>query len=279
MIRELERNVERYGIRYFSPERGEHGIVHVIGPELGLTQPGMTIACGDSHTSTHGAFGAIALGIGTSQIRDVLATQTLAIAKLKVRRIDITGRLRPGVYAKDVALHLIHVMGAMAGVGFAHEFAGDTVARFSMEERMTLCNMAIEGGARCGYVNPDATTYDYLKGREYAPKEDAWDRALADWELLCSDPDAPYDDRIAIDAETIVPMVTWGVSVAQSVPVGGTIPDPDSPDGTDGAALADAVAFMGWQPGQAMAGTRIDVAFIGSCTNGRLSDFLAVAEV
>ena len=183
MVRELERNVERYGIRYFSPERGEHGIVHVIGPELGLTQPGMTIACGDSHTSTHGAFGAIALGIGTSQIRDVLATQTLAIAKLKVRRIDITGRLRPGVYAKDVALHLIHVMGAMAGVGFAHEFAGDTVARFSMEERMTLCNMAIEGGARCGYVNPDATTYDYLKGREYAPKGDAWDRALADWDI------------------------------------------------------------------------------------------------
>ena len=202
MVRELERNVETYGIRYFSPERGEHGIVHVIGPELGLTQPGMTIACGDSHTSTHGAFGAIALGIGTSQVRDVLATQTLAIGKLKVRRIEITGRLRPGVYAKDVALHLIHVMGAKAGVGFAHEFGGDAVDRFSMEERMTLCNMAIEGGARCGYVNPDATTYAYLKGREYAPKGDAWDRAVADWESLCSDPDAPYDDRIAIQMLT-----------------------------------------------------------------------------
>lgn len=279
MVQELERNVETSSIRYFSPERGEHGIVHVIAPELGLTQPGMTIACGDSHTSTHGAFGAIALGIGTSQVRDVLATQTLAIGKLRVRRIEITGRLRPGVYAKDVALHLIHVMGARAGVGFAHEFGGDAVDRFSMEERMTLCNMAIEGGARCGYVNPDATTYAYLDGREYAPKGAAWDRAVADWESLRSDPDAPYDDRVVIDGDAIEPMVTWGVSVDQSVPVGGMIPDPDRADGADRAALADAVAHMGWQPGQPIAGTPIDVAFIGSCTNGRLSDFVAAADL
>lgn len=278
-VQALERNVGAYGIRYFSPERGEHGIVHVIGPETGLTQPGMTIACGDSHTSTHGAFGAIAFGIGTSQVRDVLATQTLGIEKLKVRRIEITGGLRPGVYAKDVALHLIHVMGAKAGVGFAHEFGGELVDRFSMEERMTLCNMAIEGGARCGYVNPDATTYAYLEGREYAPKGAAWDRAVADWESIRSDPDASYDDRVVVDAAMIEPMVTWGVSVDQSVPVGGILPDPDGVDGADGAGLADAVAFMGWQPGQPIAGTPIDVAFIGSCTNGRLSDFLAVADL
>jgi 3-isopropylmalate/(R)-2-methylmalate dehydratase large subunit len=278
-VQELERNVAVFGIRYFSPERGEHGIVHVIGPELGLTQPGMTIACGDSHTSTHGAFGAIAFGIGTSQVRDVLATQTLALEKLKVRRIEIAGRLSPGVYAKDVALHLIHLMGARAGVGFAHEFAGEVVDRFSMEERMTICNLAIEGGARCGYVNPDATTYAYLEGRDYAPKGAAWDRAVADWESVRSDPDAVYDDRVVIDGGSIEPMVTWGVSVDQSVPVGGTIPDPGGAAGAERGALADAAAFMGWKPGQAIAGTPINVAFIGSCTNGRLSDFLCVAEL
>ena len=275
----LERNVEAFGIRYFSPERGEHGIVHVIGPELGLTQPGMTIACGDSHTSTHGAFGAIAFGIGTSQVRDVLATQTMVMEKLKVRRIEVTGRLHPGVYAKDVALHLIHVMGAKAGVGFAHEFGGEVVDRFSMEERMTLCNMAIEGGARCGYINPDATTYAYLRGREYAPSGAAWDRAIADWHSIRSDPDAFYDDRVVVDGATIEPMVTWGVSVDQSIPVNGTIPDPVDAEDADRAGFADAVDFMGWQPGQPIAGTPIDVAFIGSCTNGRLSDFLAVADL
>jgi 3-isopropylmalate/(R)-2-methylmalate dehydratase large subunit len=275
----LERNVQQFGIRYFSPERGEHGIVHVIGPELGLTQPGMTIACGDSHTPTHGAFGAIAFGIGTSQIRDVLATQTLTMEKLKVRRIDITGHLRPGVYAKDVALHLIRLMGAKAGVGFVHEFGGEVIDGFSMEERMTLCNMAIEGGARCGYVNPDATTYTYLQGRDYAPKGTAWDRAVADWDSIRSDADASYDDRIVVAGETIEPMVTWGVLVDQSAPVGGTIPDPDQTDGANRVALADALEFMGWRPGQKIAGMPIDVAFIGSCTNGRLSDFLAVADL
>jgi 3-isopropylmalate/(R)-2-methylmalate dehydratase large subunit len=278
-VEALERNVTQFGIRYFSPERGEHGIVHVIGPELGLTQPGMTIACGDSHTPTHGAFGAIAFGIGTSQVRDVLATQTLIMEKLKVRRIEINGRLRPGVYAKDVALHLIQIMGAKAGVGFVHEFGGEVVDRFSMEERMTLCNMAIEGGARCGYVNPDATTYAYLQGRDYAPKGSAWDRAVADWESVRSDADASYDDQIVVMGETIEPMVTWGVGVDQSVSIGGVIPSPQRADGPDRAALADAVAFMGWTPGQKIAGTPIDVAFIGSCTNGRLSDFLAVADL
>jgi len=278
-VQALERNVDEFGIRYFSPERGEHGIVHVIGPELGLTQPGMMIVCGDSHTPTHGAFGAIAFGIGTSQVRDVLATQTLTMAKLKVRRIEITGQLRPGVYAKDVALHLIQVMGAKAGIGFVHEFGGEVVDRFSMEERMTLCNMAIEGGARSGYINPDETTYAYLRGRDYAPRGDAWDRAVAYWESIRSDSDAGYDDRLVVAGETIEPTVTWGVLVDQSVPVGGAIPDPGRTDGTERAALADAIDFMGWQAGRTIAGTLIDVAFIGSCTNGRLSDFLAVADL
>jgi 3-isopropylmalate/(R)-2-methylmalate dehydratase large subunit len=279
-VQALERNVGAFGVRYFSPERHEHGIVHVIGPELGLTQPGMTIACGDSHTSTHGAFGAIAFGIGTSQVRDVLATQTLMIEKLKVRRIEITGRLRPGVYAKDVALHLIRLMGAKAGVGFAHEYAGDVVDAFSMEERMTLCNMAIEAGARCGYVNPDATTYAYLRDRDYAPRGTAWDRAVADWDLLRSDADAAYDDTVVVDGAAIEPMVTWGVAVDQSLPVGGTLPDLDgAADAAERAALANAMTFMGWRPGQPIAGTPIDVAFIGSCTNGRLSDFEAVAAL
>jgi 3-isopropylmalate/(R)-2-methylmalate dehydratase large subunit len=278
-VQELERNVVEHGIRYFSPERGEHGIVHVIGPELGLTQPGMTIACGDSHTSTHGAFGAIAFGIGSTQVRDVLATQTLALDRPKVRRIVINGQLGPGVYAKDVGLHLIHRMGARAGVGFAHEFAGAVVERFSMEERMTLCNLAIEGGARCGYVNPDPTTYAYLEGRDYAPRGPAWDRAVTDWQSIRSDPDAAYDDEVVVDGAAIEPMVTWGISVDQSVPVGGSIPDAArAPDG-DRAGLVEATQFMGWQPGQPIAGTPIDVAFIGSCTNGRLSDFLAVAEL
>ena len=278
-VQALERNVAAHGIRYFSPERREHGILHVIAPERGLTQPGMIIACGDSHTSTHGAFGAIAFGIGTSQVRDVLATQTLVMDKLKLRRIEVTGRLHPGVCAKDLALHLIRVMGAKAGAGFAHEYAGAVVERFSMEERMTLCNMAIEGGARCGYVNPDATTYAWLRGREHAPQGVAWDRAVADWQSLRSDPDAAYDDRVTIDAGAVEPMVSWGISVDQSVPVGGVIPDPDAVDGPGRAALAEALDFMGWRPGEKIAGTPIDVAFIGSCTNGRLSDFLAVAEL
>ncbi len=239
----------------------------------------MTIACGDSHTSTHGAFGSIAFGIGTSQVRDVLATQTITMAKLRVRRIEINGRLQPGVYAKDVALYLIQHMGAKAGLGFAYEFGGEVVDRFSMDERMTLCNMAIEGGARCGYVNPDATTYAYLKGLEYAPSGTAWDRAIADWQSIRSDVDASYDDRVTIDGDAIEPMVTWGVLVDQSIPISGHVPNPAQAGETRRAALEDALGFMGWQPGQKIAGAAIDVAFIGSCTNGRLSDFLAVADL
>src|SRR5215470_8866384 len=200
MTAHLIRNCRDFGIPLFDLDSGRQGIVHVIGPELGLTQPGMTIACGDSHTSTHGAIGAIAFGIGTTQVRDVLATQCLPMDRLKVRRIEVNGRLRPGVYAKDVILWIINRLGVHGGVGYAYEYAGDVFDRFSMDERMTVCNMSIEGGARCGYVNPDRTTYDYLRGRPFAPPDAAWDSAVAYWESARSDPDARYDDVVRIDA-------------------------------------------------------------------------------
>ncbi len=279
MIVALEKNVQKHGIRYFAPEKGEQGIVHVVGPEAGLTLPGMTICCGDSHTSTHGAFGAIAFGIGTSQVRDVLATQTLAMAKLKVRRVEVNGRLRPGVYAKDVALYIIQKLGVKGGVGYAYEFAGDVFDGFSMEERMTVCNMSIEGGARCGYVNPDKTTYDYLKGRQYAPKGDAWAAAVEHWESLRSDSDAKYDDVVKYDAAEIEPVVTWGITPAQSIAVGDKIPATTdfSPDERD--TVEEAYRYMSLEPGQPIKGMKVDVAFIGSCTNGRLSDFESVIEL
>src|SRR5499433_3050240 len=207
MLQAIEQNTKRHGIPFFDIGSGSQGIVHVIGPELGLTQPGLTIACGDSHTSTHGAFGAIAFGIGTSQVRDVLASQCLAMDRLKVRRIEVNGRLRPGVYAKDVTLYIINKLGVHGGVGYAYEYAGEVIDRFSMEERMTVCNMSIEGGARCGYVNPDATTIEYLRGRPYAPSGDAWTRALAEWVVVRSDPDARYDDVVRLRGEDIEPVV------------------------------------------------------------------------
>ncbi|MFI5307956.1 MAG: 3-isopropylmalate dehydratase large subunit [Polyangiales bacterium] len=278
MLVELERNCKEHGIRYLSPEHGEQGIVHVIGPELGLTQPGMTICCGDSHTSTHGAFGAIALGIGTSQVRDVLATQTLAMGKLKVRRIQVDGALRPGVYAKDVILYIIHRLGVQGGVGYAYEFAGSVFDRFSMEERMTVCNMSIEGGARCGYVNPDETTYAYLQGRACSPKGEAWEAALRYWSSVRSDVDARYDDVVRLDAEDIEPVVTWGITPAQSTPVRGKIPEAAEYPATDRGLVEEAYRYMGFDPGTPIAGRKIDVAFIGSCTNGRFSDFEEVAK-
>jgi 3-isopropylmalate/(R)-2-methylmalate dehydratase large subunit len=278
MLVELERSCREHGIRYLSPDKGEQGIVHVIGPELGLTQPGMTICCGDSHTSTHGAFGAIAFGIGTSQVRDVLATQTLAMGKLKVRRIQVDGALRPGVYAKDVILYIIHRLGVQGGVGYAYEFAGDVFDRFSMEERMTVCNMSIEGGARCGYVNPDETTYAYLKGREQAPKGAAWDAAVRYWNAVRSDGDARYDDVVKLRGEDIEPVVTWGITPAQSTPVRGEIPRAADFPSTDRGLVEEAYRYMGFDAGTKIAGRKIDVAFIGSCTNGRFSDFEEVAK-
>ena len=277
-VEAMGRNMAAFGLTYFDPSQGEHGIIHVVAPERGLTQPGMVIVCGDSHTSTHGAFGAVAFGIGTSQVRDVLASQTLLMEKLKVRRIEITGRLAGGVYAKDVALHVIHILGAKGGVGYAYEFGGEVVDRFSMEERMTLCNLAIEAGARCGYVNPDQTTYDYLRDREYVPRGAAWDRALIAWDCIRSDPDAAYDDVIELRGEDIQPMVTWGLSPDQSAPVGGCVPDLASLAGQDRDTTKDTLDFMGFGSGDPVHGTRIDVAFLGSCTNGRVSDFEAVAD-
>jgi 3-isopropylmalate/(R)-2-methylmalate dehydratase large subunit len=278
MLASLEKSVRDFGIRFFSPAANENGIVHVIGPERGLTQPGMTICCGDSHTATHGAFGALAFGIGTSQIRDVLATQTLSMSKLQVRRIEVSGQLGPGVYAKDVILHLIHRLGVNGGVGYAYEYAGDLFDRMSMDERMTVCNMSIEGGARCGYVNPDETTFQYLRDREYAPRGEAWQRAVAYWQSVRSDPDAGYDDRVTCRAEEIPPIVTWGINPAESVAIDGTIPGLDEFPETERASVREAYDYMGFTGGQPIAGTKVDVAFIGSCTNGRLSDFAEVVR-
>src|SRR6187399_3159846 len=212
MIEALERNCRDYGIQLFDLASGSQGIVHVIGPEMGLTQPGMTIACGDSHTSTHGAFGAIAFGIGTSQVRDVLASQCLAMEPLKVRRITVNGSLRPGVYAKDVILDIIRRLGVKGGTGYAYEYGGDTFDRMTMEERMTVCNMSIEGAARAGYVNPDDTTFSYMEGRPFVPQGAAFAKAREWWKSLASDADAAYDDVVLMDAAAIEPTVTWGIN-------------------------------------------------------------------
>ena len=279
MMQALEANTAQNGITFYNVGSGSQGIVHVIAPEQGLTQPGMTIACGDSHTSTHGAFGAIAFGIGTSQVRDVLASQTLALSKLKVRRIEVNGDLRPGVYAKDVVLHIIRTLGVKGGVGYAYEFAGTTFEQMSMEERMTVCNMAIEGGARCGYVNPDQVTYDYLKGRDFAPKGKDWDRAVAWWNSIRSDAAAEYDDVVVFDAADISPTVTWGITPGQGIGVNEMVPTPEAMPEDERPIAEEAYRYMDLQPGQAIAGTKIDVCFIGSCTNGRISDLREAAKV
>ncbi len=279
MIVELEQNCKVNNIRFYSIGSGNQGIVHVIAPEQGLTQPGMTIACGDSHTSTHGAFGAIAFGIGTSQVRDVLASQTLALSKLKVRRIEVNGTLPLGVYAKDVILHIIRKLGVKGGVGYAYEYAGTVFEQMSMEERMTVCNMSIEGGARCGYVNPDETTFEYLKGRDFVPKGNAWDEAVAWWRAIASDPDAAYDDVVVFEADDIEPTVTWGITPGQGIGIGETVPTVDSLPEGDRSIATEAYAYMGLVPGTPIKGTQVDVCFIGSCTNGRLSDLREAARV
>jgi 3-isopropylmalate/(R)-2-methylmalate dehydratase large subunit len=280
MALHLVRNCREFGVPLFDLDSGRQGIVHVIGPELGLTHPGMTIACGDSHTSTHGALGALAFGIGTSQVRDVLATQCLAMAKPRLRQIRVEGKLARGVYPKDVILAIIRRLGVNGGVGYAYEYAGSTIEAMSMEERLTVCNMSIEGGARVGYVNPDQTTFDYLRGRPYAPEGAAFDRAVRWWRGMATDLDAAFDDVVRLDAGEIAPVVTWGINPGQSVGVDERIPDPETaPEPAERVAWREALAFMDWQAGQPLAGTRIDVAFIGSCTNGRLSDLRAAAEV
>jgi 3-isopropylmalate/(R)-2-methylmalate dehydratase large subunit len=279
MTTSLERNCREHGIPLFDLSSGAQGIVHVIGPELGLTQPGMTIACGDSHTSTHGAFGAIAFGIGTSQVRDVLVSQCLAMSPLKVRRIEVSGKLAQGVYAKDVILAIIRRLGVDGGTGFAYEYGGDAIAGMSMDERMTICNMSIEGGARAGYVNPDDVTFAYLKGRRFAPTGEAFERACHWWRQMASDPGAPYADVVEMDAAAIAPTVTWGINPGQSVGVDERLPYPAAAPDAARASLTEALQFMDFSPGQAMTGTRIDVAFIGSCTNSRLSDLREAARL
>lgn len=279
MIKELDRNAKEFGVTYFDLKSGKQGIVHVVGPEQGITQPGTTIACGDSHTATHGAFGAIAFGIGTTQVRDVLASQSMAMSKLQVRRINVDGKLRPGVYAKDVILHIIAQLGAKGGIGYAYEFGGSVFDNFTMEERMTVCNMTIEGGARCGYVNPDETTFEYLKGRNYSPNGAEWDAAVERWRAVSSDADCTFDDLVEIRAEDVAPSVTWGISPDQGLPITGNVPrveDADTPAAK--ASIAEALEYMKLEPGSPIKGTSIDVAFVGSCTNGRLSDFREVAQ-
>jgi 3-isopropylmalate/(R)-2-methylmalate dehydratase large subunit len=273
----LERNINQFGIEFFGLGSANQGIVHVIGPQLGLTQPGMTLACGDSHTSTHGAFGTLAFGIGTTQVRDVLATQTLAMDKLKVRRINVEGALGIGVHAKDVILSIIRRLGVSGGKGFAYEYGGAVIDRMNMEERMTMCNMSIEGGALVGYVNPDATTFDYMRGRPYAPKGETFDRAVKYWKSVASDGNARYDDVVNLAGKEIEPTVTWGINPGQAVGISEKLPKPE--DFSDPEGAKKAYEHMGWKPGAPILGTPINVAFVGSCTNARMTDLRAAAKV
>ncbi len=279
MLAEIERNTNEHGIPFYGLASNNQGIVHIIGPELGLTQPGMTIACGDSHTSTHGAFGAIAFGIGTSQIRDVLATQTLALGRPKVRRIDVRGTRQKGVYAKDIILKIIATLGVNGGIGYAYEYTGEAVRALSMEERMTVCNMSIEGGARAGYISPDQTTFDYLRNRRFSPSGPSFDKATDYWAGIASRDDAAYDDRVDLDISSLSPMITWGINPGHAVGITEKTPLVESlpPLQQDSARLA--YKHMGFTPGTSMIGTKIDKAFMGSCTNGRISDLREIASV
>tara|TARA_Y100001970_G_scaffold157083_1_gene192230 strand:+ start:2841 stop:4250 length:1410 start_codon:yes stop_codon:yes gene_type:complete len=279
MINTLEKNCIENKIKFFNIGSGNQGIVHVVAPELGLTQPGMTIACGDSHTSTHGAFGSIAFGIGTSQVRDVLASQTIAMNKLKVRQIWCENELSNGIFAKDLVLHIIQKLGVKAGVGYAYEFAGPAIHALSIEERMTICNMSIEGGARCGYVNPDDKTFNYIQDRLFAPKNEDWDKALNWWKSLKSEKDSIYDDVIKIDASIVEPTITWGITPGQSIGINQKIPSKLEINPDDQFIAEEAYEYMGFKPGQYIKNTPIDVCFIGSCTNGRISDLRVAAKI
>ena len=279
MLSALEQNTEATGITFSGPETGDQGIAHVVGPEQGLTQPGMTIVCGDSHTATHGAFGALAFGIGTSQIRDVLATGSVAAEKHDVRRIEITGELSEDATVKDLVLGLIRELGTDGGVGYVYEYGGPVVENMSMTERMTLANMSIEGGATAGYINPDETTYEYLRGRDAVPEGEAFEQRKAYWESIKSNPDAIYDDVVEFDASQIEPSVTWGITPGQVVGVTEPIPAPEDLSEGERDAAQRAYDHMQVEPGETMAGYDVDVAFLGSCTNGRLPDLRAAAEV
>ena len=279
-IETLRRNCAEFGVRLHSLGDAQQGVVHVIGPQLGLTQPGMTIVCGDSHTSTHGAFGALAFGIGTSEVEHVLATQTLPLKPFKTMAVNVTGRLQPGVTAKDVILAVIAKIGTGGGQGYVIEYRGEAIRALSMEGRMTICNMSIEAGARAGMIAPDDTTYGYLKDRPHAPQGADWEAALAYWSTLRTDADAVFDTEVEIDADTLTPFVTWGTNPGQGAPLGASVPDPQTfADPNERAAAERALEYMGLHAGTPLRDITVDTVFVGSCTNGRIEDLRAAADV
>jgi 3-isopropylmalate/(R)-2-methylmalate dehydratase large subunit len=275
----LDTNAKEFGIHYYPVSDVRQGIVHIIGPEQGWTLPGMTIVCGDSHTATHGAFGALAHGIGTSEVEHVLATQTLIQKKSKNMKVEITGKLLPGVTAKDITLSVIGATGTAGGTGYVIEYCGEAIRELSIEGRMTICNMAIEGGARAGLIAPDEKTFDYIKGRPHAPKGAQWEAAMAWWQTLHSDEDAHWDKVVTLRGEDIAPVVTWGTSPEDVLPIDGVVPSPDSFEGGKVGAAQRALDYMGLTPGQKLSDIEIDTVFIGSCTNGRIEDLRAAAEI
>ncbi|WP_295624611.1 3-isopropylmalate dehydratase large subunit [uncultured Corynebacterium sp.] len=279
-IATLRSNAEEFGIRLHPMGDVEQGIVHVVGPQLGLTQPGTTVVCGDSHTATHGAFGAMAFGIGTSEVEHVLATQTLPLKPFKTMAVNVSGELRPGVTSKDLILAIIAKIGTGGGQGHVIEYRGEAISKLSMEARMTICNMSIEAGARAGMIAPDAVTYEYLKGRPHAPQGEEWDAAVEYWESLVTDDDAEFDTVVDIDGSALTPFVTWGTNPGQGVPLGETVPDPDLIAGDDERLAAErALEYMDLEAGTPMRDIPVDVVFVGSCTNGRIEDMRSVAEV
>jgi 3-isopropylmalate/(R)-2-methylmalate dehydratase large subunit len=276
----LTKNCQEFGVKLYEFTDESQGIVHVIGPEQGLTLPGMTIVCGDSHTATHGAFGALAFGIGTSEVEHVLATQTLQQNKAKTMLISIDGELKSGVTSKDIILHIIGLIGTAGGTGYVIEYAGSAIRNLSMEARMTICNMSIEAGARAGMIAPDDVTFTYIKGRDFSPQGKEWDKAVTFWKTLPSDKDAKFDKVINIKAKDISPMVTWGTSPGQVISVDDVVPNPESfKDPVDRTAARNALAYMGLEPGTKMIDIKIDKVFIGSCTNGRIEDLRSAAQL
>ncbi|MBU3260408.1 3-isopropylmalate dehydratase large subunit [Roseovarius sp. PS-C2] len=278
-VEALDKNAKDFGIHYYPVDDIRQGIVHIVGPEQGWTLPGMTVVCGDSHTATHGAFGALAHGIGTSEVEHVLATQTLIQTKSKNMKVEITGQLRPGVTAKDITLSVIGKTGTAGGTGYVIEYCGEAIRSLSMEGRMTVCNMAIEGGARAGLIAPDETTFEYIKGRPHAPKGAQWEAALTWWKTLYSDDDAHWDKVITIKGEDIAPVVTWGTSPEDVLPITDTVPNPSDFEGGKVDAAKRALEYMGLTAGQKLSDIEIDTVFIGSCTNGRIEDLRAAAEI
>lgn len=279
-IETLRRNAKEFGVRIHSLGDEEQGIVHVVGPQLGLTMPGMTIVCGDSHTSTHGAFGALAFGIGTSEVEHVMATQTLPLARFKTMAINVDGTLKPGVTAKDIILAVIAQIGTGGGQGYVLEYRGSAIRSLSMEGRMTMCNMSIEAGARAGMVAPDETTFEYIKGRQHAPKGEEWDKAVEYWKSLPTDEGAVFDKEIFINADELEPFVTWGTNPGQGIPLSHTVPSPDDfEDENDKVAAERALEYMGLDAGTPMKEIPVDVVFLGSCTNSRIEDLRAAADI